>query len=97
MVGEPRPQILPIIDRRNTPAVQSAEMTRLMAIQARHESEILKIPGVVGIGIGVMEAIDRLEFKIFVVELTPTIQQAIPSNLEGVPVKIVVSGEIVAQ
>lgn len=73
-------------------AAQSAELKSLVEIQARHEAEVLAIPGVVGIGIGPAADADRLEFKLYVSELDAAARQAIPRDLEGVPVKVEVTG-----
>ncbi len=65
-------------------------------IKAKHESQLLAIPGVVSVGIGLG------------VEGTPTIvigienetvvdQSALPQKLEGVPVRVEVVGSIHAQ
>jgi len=56
-----------------------------------------RIPGVVGIGIGKTETGEKLEYKVFVKELTPTVQAAVPKTIDGVPVSIEVSGEFVVR
>ena len=71
------------------------EMSRLAAIQARHEDRLLDFDGVEGIGIG--REGSRLVFKVYVTRLTPGLRSALPRDLEGIPVVISESGEITAR
>jgi len=68
-----------------------------MKIQAVHENQVLKIPGVVGMGIGKAEDSSQLVFKVFVKKLTPRVERAIPKNLGGVPVGIEETGLLIAR
>lgn len=68
----------------------------LKPIQARHEAAILAQEGVVGIGIGLDEAGAESAFVVYVETDSSRMRRAIPQDLEGVPVRLVESGPIVA-
>lgn len=65
-------------------------MTVVEEVKRRHEADLLKTPGVVGVGIGRKEG--RECIRIYVSEETPKILAALPRSLEDVPVEVVVSG-----
>lgn len=65
-------------------------MTVVQEVKRRHEADLLKTPGVVGVGIGRKEG--RECIRIYVSEETPKILAALPRSLEDVPVEVVVSG-----
>jgi len=78
-------------------AVDQSEMSKAIAIQAIHEAALMKISGVVGIGIGLSEKSDHPAIHVFVDATTPLYSPAaIPKQLEGVPVIIIEGGEIKA-
>jgi len=54
--------------------------------------QILAIPNVVGIGEGLCDG--KPCIKVFVVEITPELEQKIPKELESYPVEIIETGEI---
>lgn len=64
----------------------------LKQIQARHESAILAVSGVVGIGIGSADDGKDLELVVFCKKLTNTLRAQLPAKIEGVPVRLVESG-----
>ncbi len=65
-------------------------MTVVEEVKRRHEADLLKTPGVVGVGIGRKEG--RECIRIYVSKETPKILEALPRSLEDVPVEVVVSG-----
>lgn len=74
---------------------------RAVRIQRWAEDDILATPGVVAMGIGRAgngrgEARDSLEvvFRVFVEDARPETAAAVPRNIDGVPVEIVVSGRL---
>lgn len=71
-------------------------MTRVMGVQSINEASLLATPGVVGVGIGRDEASDELTLEIYVESAAVAAQQVFPSSLEGVPVRVVETGEFVA-
>jgi hypothetical protein len=50
----------------------------------------MAVPGVVGTGIGVCDAVPCL--KVFVAERTPEIREQIPRSVEGYPILVEVTG-----
>lgn len=70
-------------------------MTVVQEVKRRHEADLLKTPGVVGVGIGRKEG--RECIRIYVSEETPKILAALPRSLEDVPVEVVVSGRFKAR
>ncbi len=60
-------------------------------VKAKHETQLLTIEGVEGVGIG--EELSKRVLKVYVVKKTKTLQEKIPSQIEGYPVRIEVTGE----
>ena len=58
-----------------------------------HVSDLMKIPGVVGVAVGELED-KRPCIQVLVVERTDEIDRKVPKTLEGHPVSIIVSGII---
>jgi hypothetical protein len=73
--------------------VEAQSLSQLKQIQARYQDDVLRIPGVVGMGIG-RAATQRLVFRVLVRELTPELDEAIPTELDGVPVQIEAVGDV---
>jgi hypothetical protein len=65
-----------------------------VSIQDQYESQIMSLPGVVGVGIGECDREPCL--KVFVTEITSELENQIPQELDGVKVDIVVTGPIEA-
>jgi hypothetical protein len=61
-------------------------------VLARHTPELMKIPGVVGTAEGAQDG--RPAIIVYVKEQTDSLAIAIPSSLEGFPVRIQASGAI---
>ncbi len=71
------------------------ETTR--GVKERHEKAISQIEGVVGTGIGLSETVSgETVIEVYVKKPIETMSLALPNALEGVPVKIVETGEILA-
>jgi hypothetical protein len=62
-------------------------------VKAEHELDILKMPGVTGIGIGQSDSKAGLAIKIYVERLTPELKKRLPTHLEGYPVVTEATGE----
>lgn len=58
-----------------------------------HTREIMALPGVVGLYIGARED-SQLCIRVMVIEKTPELEKKIPTELEGHPVEIDVTGII---
>lgn len=65
-------------------------MASVEEVKRRHETRLMKMRGVVGVGIGKKDGKDCI--RIYVAEDSPTIRTALPQALEEVPVEVVVSG-----
>lgn len=65
-------------------------------VMEKHESELMEIEGVVGVGIGESDA-GVLQIEVYVDKKTPELEKKIPSELGGYSVEIVETGEITAQ
>jgi hypothetical protein len=63
-------------------------------VMARHQDQLMAIPGVTGVGIG--EQGGRPAIVVMVERLTPQVKTQIPQQLEGFPVVVDQSGEITA-
>lgn len=66
-------------------------------VKQRHENRLLAIPEVVGLGVGHSEKVPgRAALEIYVKRHTESLRLALPNSLDGVEVKVVETGEIVA-
>jgi hypothetical protein len=63
----------------------------IMQIKDRHSEELLKIPGVHGVGVGKDELLIIGEIQKY-----PELATTLPKELEGCPVKLVQGGPIYA-
>jgi hypothetical protein len=59
-----------------------------------HDQELMAIPGVVGVYVGLMPDDEILCLKVMVIEETEALKKKIPKTLEGYPVLIEESGVI---
>jgi len=66
------------------------------AVRDRNEDQLMSVPGAVGSGIAAGDQPGQAAIEVFVTKLTPQAKAAAPTNLEGMPVKVVETGEIVA-
>lgn len=61
----------------------------------RHSTELFAVPGVVGHGVGLGED-QSVVIQVYVTRASDRLRQTLPTELEGIPVKMVVTGRIVA-
>jgi hypothetical protein len=74
----------------------STSMRRpIEAVQGSHTDSLMRIPGVVGTGIGLCDGTPCI--KVLVVRATPELRRAIPDSLEGYRVVLDESGTVRAQ
>ncbi len=59
-----------------------------------HDRELLAIPGVVGVYVGLLEDEKTTCLKVMVVKKSPEVEQKIPKQLEGYPVVLDETGVI---
>ena len=62
-----------------------------------YQDELMDIPGVVGVGIGQSETTGERFISVLVDEMTPELQDLLPTELEGFEVKPQVTGPIQIQ
>jgi hypothetical protein len=67
-------------------------LARLEEIQARHEDQLLSVEGVNGVCISLDESGEDFVLHVHVTKRTPELEQAIPQEIEGVPVRLVETG-----
>jgi hypothetical protein len=65
-------------------------MTAVAEVKQRHEARLMKMRGVVGVGIGQKDG--REVIRIYVEKENPKILSRIPHALDDIPVEVVVSG-----
>ena len=79
------------------PQVEPAALAAAIHAKEEHEQNLMKVPGVVGMGVGLSEAApDQAVIEIYVERDTPEVRRALPEQLDNIPVKIVETGPIVA-
>ncbi|MGQ3685414.1 MAG: hypothetical protein ACUBOA_10490 [Candidatus Loosdrechtia sp.] len=64
------------------------------SVKDRYEAELMTIPGVVGVGIGQTDGKECMQ--VYVRQMTPELERAIPEEIEGYPVVVEATGPIVA-
>lgn len=85
--------------------LKEADLKRVRAVLARHEAELLSLPNVIGVGVGMRQVGDQStgEAAIVVLVRRKLAPESLPegglapSELEGVPVDVQEIGEISAQ
>ena len=75
---------------------QQESMTRkdINHVLRDHDQELMAIPGVVGVAVGLMPDDKTLCLKVLVIKETEDLKERIPKTLEGYPVMIEESGVI---
>jgi hypothetical protein len=73
-------------------AASRRELAAAIAIQERHQDRLMRIPGVVGVGLGRSAQTGRLVLRVFLERQTPEVQGSLPASLEGLDVETVVTG-----
>ena len=75
----------------------STAVDAVTRVKERHESRLLSIPGVVGVGVGLSDRVaGHPVIEIYVKQGTDSLRRTLPASLDGVEVKIVETGEIFA-
>lgn len=64
------------------------------AVLADHDQELLAIPGVVGVYIGLLNDEETPCLKVMLARKDPDLSRKIPSQLEGYPVVTEITGQI---
>jgi hypothetical protein len=71
-------------------------VTSAAAVRAKHNVELMKIPGAVGTGIGIGDHPGQPAIEVYVSKITPEAQAAAPSSLDGLTVRLVETHGFVA-
>jgi hypothetical protein len=79
------------------PVVTSSPANDIGAVLDEHQEELMRLPGVVGVGIGQDETTGEPIIVVLLAEPAPDLEKALPQKLDGYPVKPRVVGEIKAQ
>ena len=80
-----------------SPVVTSTPAPDIGAVLDEHQEELMRLPGVVGGGVGQDEMTGEPIILILMAEPAPDLEKALPRKLDGYSVKPVVVGEIKAQ
>ena len=73
---------------------RSSPSRDINAVLADHDNQLLAIPGVVGVYVGILENGKTPCLKVMLARKSPEAERAVPRTLEGYPVVIEVTGEI---
>jgi hypothetical protein len=66
------------------------------SVRDRHEDQLMSVPGAVGSAIAAGDQPGQAAIVVYVTKMTPQVKAAVPKDVEGTPVKVIESGEIVA-
>ena len=77
-----------------TPTGQPPPKRDINAVLADHDDQLLALPGVVGIYVGLLPDGETSCLKVMIARDDPTVTRSIPNTLEGYPVLTEVTGEI---
>jgi hypothetical protein len=78
-----------------TPGTGSTSSDDIVSAHEHLESQVLRLPGVVGVAVG--ECDGETCLKVFVEEKTPELERQIPEQFEGIKVDIDVTGPVEIQ
>ncbi len=79
------------------PQANEAAIEAASKVKERNEEAILHLEGVVGMGIGLSKTLpDQIVIEVYVKRPTHEMGRVIPEVLEGIPIEIVGTGEIIA-
>ena len=81
------------LDAPNDAVAQAT--ARAIAAQERNAARLITVPGAVGHAVGVPENANAVVIKVYVPEITARARQALPNELEGVPVVLEAVGQVI--
>lgn len=87
--------LLPLLEHCTPPEDKSLPPSPVAQVLQRHTPRLMSISGVVGTAEG--ECAGRPCILVLVERMTPALRQAIPDQLEGIPVEIRETGRIEAR
>lgn len=74
--------------------MSKAVVASAATVRDRNEARLMSIPGAVGTGIGAGDQPGKPAIQVYLEKLTPEAQGAAPKEVEGIPVKLIETGEI---
>lgn len=77
--------------------VDKRAVAEAIEVKRRHENDLMSIAGVVGTGVGFSQESGQVVIEVYVEKQTPDLEQLLPRVLEGISVKMVVTGKIYAR
>ena len=77
-------------------AAASKGVQKALDLLKNKRAELLALDQAIGVGVGVSKSDSRTSIVLFVKKITPGLIRKIPSNLDGIPVEVEESGEIIA-
>lgn len=72
----------------------SLALVEINAVLEAHDEELMSIPGVVGVYVGLLDDDETPCLKVMVVERTPELDERLPEMLDGHPVIVEETGVI---
>ena len=76
------------------PNQTSAPLRNINAVLADHDQDLLAVPGVVGVYVGLLKDEKKPCLKVMLARKDPNLTRRIPRQIEGYPVVTEVTGEI---
>ena len=73
-----------------------SDLSQVREVKGRHDQTLMAIPGVEGTGIG-LDADGRPVIELYVERFTEALSRKAPTEVEGIPVRIVETGQFKAQ
>lgn len=78
-------------------SLSSPIIANAIQVKSRHEQTLLSIPGVVGVGVGLSQkARTQGVIQVYVKKATDELTKALSNQIEGIPVEVIETGEILA-
>jgi hypothetical protein len=84
------------MSRLGTSAFPAEVAAAAIRIRDLHERDLMKIAGAVGTGIGIGDQPAQAVIEVYIDKLTSEAQAATPAAVDGVPVKLIETGPVVA-
>ena len=69
----------------------------IVDVMEKHQEELMGMPGVLGVGIGRSDATGEFIILVMIEEMTATLEEVLPKELDGFKVEPMVTGEIEAE
>jgi hypothetical protein len=70
-----------------------AQVEAASRVKARHEDALLRIPGVVGLGVGLASETDEVVIQVYTAGVAEQDRRLLPAVLEGIRVVVIETGE----